>query len=321
MARSECEEFHVPVLLHEAVDFLVWNPGGRYVDATIGGGGHTAEILRRLDPSGVVLGIDCDPEAISWVRRRFGGEQTPLRLVRANYAELARISRDLGLVPLDGVLWDLGVSSWQLNRPERGFSFDREGPLDLRMNPDLEPTASALVNTVSEEELRRILWEYGEEREARRIARAILERRAKRPIATTRELADVVRATVRGPHVAKSLARVFQALRIAVNRELESLRSALEQALEVLRPGGRMVVIAYHSLEDRIVKSFFRENEPRCICPPGVPICTCGRPGRLRVLTRHAVRPSAEEIRRNPRARSARLRAAEKLVEDEPASL
>ncbi|MDZ7373878.1 MAG: 16S rRNA (cytosine(1402)-N(4))-methyltransferase RsmH [candidate division KSB1 bacterium] len=315
---SEQPVFHVPVLLKEAVDLLVWDAQGRYVDATIGGGGHADEILSRLRPPGKLLGIDWDPDAIQIVARRFLDRKDQVTIVCGNFADLDRIAMEQALAPVHGVLFDLGVSSWQIDRPERGFSFDRDGPLDFRMDPRQKLTAFELVNRAPAEHLERMIREYGEERYAARIARLIVERRAAQPISTTRQLAQIVRTAVRGPHVAKSLARVFQAIRIAVNRELENLERGLAAAESVLCPGGRVVVISYHSLEDRTVKQFFRAGERRCVCPPEAPVCRCGRPGRLRVLTRRPIRPSEDEVRRNPRARSARLRAAEKVGEGSP---
>lgn len=286
---------HTPVLLSEVLRWLDPRPGGVYVDATVGTGGHAEAILERLGPGGLLIGLDRDPEACAFARTRLIRFGDAVRIVQANFEELRAVLAALGIERVDGVLMDLGVSSLQLERPERGFSFHISGPLDMRMDPSIPTTAADLINRLSEPELAALISRYGEERFARRIAREIVRRR---PLATTEELREAVaRAVPRRAwpgriHVAT---RTFQALRIAVNRELEALERALPQAADVLAPLGRLVVIAFHSLEDRIVKRFLR-SEPR-----------------LRVLTPKPVRPSPEEVRANPRARSARLRAAERL--------
>ncbi|GAB6063445.1 16S rRNA (cytosine(1402)-N(4))-methyltransferase RsmH [Deferrisoma palaeochoriense] len=306
--------YHVPVLAREAADLLVTDPDGLYVDGTLGGGGHAREILARLGPGGRLLGLDRDPDALAHAAAWAGDPRVLLR--RANFAELSEVLEAEGLGPVTGVLLDLGVSSHQVDEGERGFSFLRDGPLDMRMDPEGPVTAADLVNTLDEAELARIFREYGEEPRASRAARAVVTARRKAPLRTTADLARTIEEALgrRGPkHPAT---RIFQALRIAVNRELEALDRFLEALPGVLAPGGRVVVISYHSLEDRRVKRALRAGEPQCRCPPEALRCTCGRPGWLRVLTRKVVRPSAEEVARNPRARSARLRAAERLVPD-----
>ncbi len=305
---------HVPVLLQEVLHYLQPRPGGTYIDATVGGGGHAEAILQASAPDGRLLGLDADPAALGRSHRRLHRFEHRVVLVHANFDQLQLIAEREGFVPADGVLMDLGVSSDQLEAADRGFSFLKPGPLDMRMDPSLPLTAADLVNTLSEEELAQLIRTYGEEPRARRIARAIVQAR---PIHTTTELAEVIaRAVPRRPgqrlHPAT---RTFQALRIVVNDELGALERALPQALDVLRPGGRLVVIAFHSLEDRIVKQFFRQEARDCICPPRQPVCTCGHKARVRILTRKPVVPSEAEIQANPRSRSAKLRAVEKVSE------
>jgi len=283
--------FHEPVLLKEVLDLLAPRPGKVIVDATVGTGGH-AEALLSLGAT--VVGIDQDPESLGVAAERLRDFGERFRPVRANFRRLREVLNELGLEKVDGILFDLGLSSWHLAHPERGFSFQEEGPLDMRMDPENPVTAADLVNSLPEREIAHILREYGEERYAARIAWEIVRNR---PIRTTKELASLVaRCYPPGRHRIHPATRTFQALRIAVNDELSALREALPQAVEALRPGGVLCVIAFHSLEDRIVKRFLREG---------------ARSGRLRLLTKKPVRPKAEEVARNPRARSARLRAAQ----------
>ncbi len=307
--------FHRPVLAPQAAELLVAHPGGVYVDGTLGGGGHARQILARLGPGGRLVGVDRDPDALEACREL--GEDPRVTLVRGRFGALRSILPELGVDRVQGVLLDLGMSSHQVDRPERGFSFVRDGPLDMRMDPEAGASAADLVNRLDERALTRLLREYGEEPRARRVAAAIVRARKRRPIRTTGELARVVEEALgrRGGH--HPATRTFQALRIAVNRELEELEALLAALPHLLAPGGRVVVIAYHSLEDRRVKRAFRDAEPRCRCPPEALRCVCGRPGWLRVLTRKALRPSREEVEANPRARSARLRAAERLAPGE----
>ncbi len=312
--KSVSTTVHEPVLLHEVLSYLTPRPGGQYVDGTFGGGGHARAILEASAPDGRVLALDADPSAVE--RARILAAHYPGRLVpcHGNFRELARLARQCGFDRVDGVLFDLGLSSDQLADPRRGFSFQLSGPLDMRFDPRQGMPAAVIVNTWSVEELTDLFWRFGEEPRARIIARAIVAERARRPIETTTQLAELVERAV-GTRRARihPATRVFQALRIAVNEELEALASGLEQALELLRPGGRLVVIAFHSLEDRLVKQFMRREAASCLCPPETPICVCGHIPRLRILTPRAVRPSAAEVARNPRSRSARLRAAERI--------
>ncbi len=303
---------HVPVMVREVLHYLRPRPGGTYIDATVGGGGHAEAILQASAPDGRLLGLDADPGAIERSHRRLHRFGHRVTLVHAHFDQLEDIATRTGFTPADGVLMDLGISSDQLEEGGRGFSFLRPGPLDMRMDPSLPRTAADLVNSLPEAELARIIRTYGEERYARRIARAIVQHR---PLRTTTELADLIAQVVprRPGQRLHPATRTFQALRIAVNDELAALERALPQAIRVLRPGGRLVVITFHSLEDRIVKHFFRREAQDCLCPPRQPVCTCGHKAQIRVLTRKPVVPSPEEVARNPRARSAKLRAAEKL--------
>lgn len=305
--------YHVPVLREEALHYLRVEPCGTYVDATLGGGGHARAVAERLSTRGRLFALDQDPAALEICSVLRGEFPCRVTLVSGNFGELETHLRDLGVDEVDGVLADLGVSSRQLDSAERGFSFLRDGPLDMRMNPERGTSAAELVNTASEAELIRLVREYGEEPRARRVARALVEARQKHPLRTTAELAYVVERALGRRGAKHPATRTFQALRIAVNREIQVLEQLLEALPRVLAPGGRAVLIAYHSLEDRRIKQAFRSWEPHCRCPPLDPVCTCGRPGFARVLTRKAVMPGAAELAANPRARSARLRAAEML--------
>ena len=306
---------HVPVLAEVVRDALAVRPGETVVDATFGAGGHAGLLGAELQGRGRFIAIDQDPSVKPYYERFYrqaGGIQT--RLLRGNFSTvLQQLSQNE--VEADAILLDLGVSSMQLDRPERGFSYAADAPLDMRMDPSAEVSARELVNELDERELQTIFHRYGEERYAKQIARAIVRRRRERPFERTGDLVDTIRAAIPAParfgegHPAK---RVFQALRIAVNDELRSLEEALPAALEMLRPGGRLCVISFHSLEDRIVKTFLREGERGCICPPDFPICVCGHEPVLRALQRRPVRPSADEVAANPRAASARMRAAVK---------
>jgi 16S rRNA (cytosine1402-N4)-methyltransferase len=308
---------HVPVLLREVVEALAVRPGGRYVDCTLGAGGHAEAILQAASPGGKLLGIDLDPEALAAARERLArfsaeGGRECVTLVEGNFSQVGDLCRERGFAPVQGILFDLGLSSLQLEEGPRGFSFQREGPLDMRFSPRQELTAADIVNTYSEEDLTDLLWRYGEERQSRRIARRLIE---ERPFRTTTQLAKAVEQAVgrRARGVIHPATRTFQALRIAVNQELMRLEAALLQAHGLLGFGSRLVVISYHSLEDRIVKDFLTREARDCVCPPAVPVCVCGHRATLRLVARGAVRPSAAEVAINPRARSARLRAAERL--------
>ncbi len=313
MGEFEDLTHHAPVLLEEAVGALKPQPGGRYLDATVGAGGHSALLLERSAPDGRVLGLDRDPEAVQRARQRLASFGERAVIVHAAYNRLAEVAQTYGFSPLDGVLFDLGFSSYQIDDPQRGFTFRMDGPLDMRYDPTQPgPTAEELVNELSVVELATLLRLYGEEPHSQRIAQAIV---AARPIRSTGHLVQVILAVTGrprrgGPHPATL---TFQALRIAVNRELELLAEALPQALEHLRPGGRLAVITFHSLEDRLVKQWMQREAQNCICPPEVPVCTCGHRARLRLVTRKPLSPSPEEVQANPRSRSARLRIAEAL--------
>ena len=301
---------HTPVMVAEAIGALAVRRGGRYVDCTVGSGGHAQAILEAATPGGLLLGIDADPNAIEAAGQRLAPFGEAVRLVQGNFRELAQICRDHNFSPLDGVLFDLGVSSLQLDDVARGFSFQAEAPLDMRFGEGTL-TAADIVNGYQEAKLADILWRYGEERRSRRIARAIVRAR---PIRTTTELASIVaRAARSGGSRIHPATRTFQALRIAVNDELAALAQALEQARDLLAPGGHLVAISFHSLEDRIVKQFMQRESRDCLCPPETPRCLCGHRATLRPLSKGAQRPSTAEVAANPRSRSARLRAAERL--------
>lgn len=316
---------HIPVMMAEVLSFLQPGSGKWYIDCTLGGGGHTEALLQHSAPAGHVLGIDTDARALARVGARLAGyiESGRLVLVQSNFADLARVVEEAQLPAIHGVLLDLGFSSDQMDDPQRGFSFSADGPLDMRLDQTLAVSAADLVNSASEEELAEIFWRYGEEKRSRSIARRIVRERAKAAITRTGRLATLVAAGVPYKYGAIHPAtRVFQALRIAVNHELEHLETVLPQALDVLtmhapegEPAGRMVVISFHSLEDRIVKEFIKREATACLCPPHVPICVCGHKARLRSLTTKPLVPNEQEIARNPRARSAKLRAAEIIAD------
>ncbi len=304
---------HVSVLLKECIDWLVTDPDGIYVDCTLGGAGHSSAIVAHLSDQGRLIGIDQDDDALAAAKERLKNAQCRVDIVRSNFKELKEVLHRLGIEKVTGILFDLGVSSYQLDTPERGFSYMHEGPLDMRMNQEGELTADTIVNTYSETELAGLIWRYGEERWAKRIAQFIVAERQKKPLHTTGELVEVIKKAIPkgarkdGPHPAK---RTFQALRIEVNDELNILDRVVEDAVNALRPGGRIGIITFQSLEDRIVKQKLAQLARGCICPPHMP-CVCGRkpligkPGNLV--------PGNEEVEINPRARSARLRFAEKL--------
>lgn len=308
------QAYHVPVLLAEALTQLQVVPGGIYVDATLGGGGHARAIAAQLGPGGRLLAIDQDAEALAAGNALLEEFPGLVELVHGNFGDLESLLRARGVSRVNGVLADLGVSSRQLDVGERGFSFRREGLLDMRMDRSRGPSAAELLHHIGEAELTRLLREYGEEPRARRVARALLAAREERPLGTTADVAAVVEAALGRRGAKHPATRTFQALRIAVNGELEALERLLCVLPQVLNPGGRAVLIAYHSLEDRRIKRAFRSWEPHCRCPPRNPVCTCGVPGFARVLTRRAVQPTAAEVQANPRARSARLRAVELLM-------
>jgi 16S rRNA (cytosine1402-N4)-methyltransferase len=303
--------WHHPVLYKEIIHILQPQSRGHYVDCTVGAGGHAAGILQACTPEGELLGLDVDPQALELARGRLAIYGARVTLVQASYLTLAEQLRKLGWPPVDGIVLDLGVSSMQLDTPQRGFSFLTDAPLDMRFDPTNPQTAGYLVNTLDERELANIIYQFGEERRSRQVASAIVRAR---PISTTRQLAEVVaHATRSGRPGMHPATRTFQALRIAVNRELEAVEEVLPLALAALAPGGRLAVIAFHSLEDRLVKQFMRRESQDCLCPPRQMVCTCGHKAALRELMRKPIQAQAEEIQQNPRARSARLRAAQKL--------
>ena len=309
---------HLPVLAEEVITMLAPRPGSLHVDGTVGGGGHTERILEAASPDGRVLGLDADPAAIARVGERLARFGDRLVLRQANFRDLATVAPAAGFGEVDGVLLDLGLSSFQLADADRGFSFRAEGRLDMRFDPGAGRPAAALLAELDEAELGDLFRRYGEEPHARRIARAVVATREAAPVATAEALASLVERVVpRRPGRAGRIhpaTRVFQALRIAVNGELEALEAALDAAVTLLRPGGRLVVLAYHSLEDRLVKRFVAAERRGCTCPPSFPVCVCGRAPRLRPVGHQPAVPSEAEVAANPRARSARLRTAERLA-------
>ena len=308
---------HTSVLLEEVLENLAIRPDGIYVDGTLGGGGHSFHILERLTEGGRLIGIDQDTDAIAAAGERLAPFGDAVTIVHDNYENIASVLEDLSIREVDGILLDLGVSSYQLDNPERGFTYRTDAPLDMRMDRSSSLTAREIVNTYSAEELTRILREYGEEKCASRIAAAIVKRRGIKPLETTGELSEIVRASIpakmreKGGNPDK---RTFQAIRIACNRELDVLRDSLDTMIDLLAPGGRLCVITFHSLEDRIVKNAFRRAEKPCTCPPEFPVCVCGKKSKGRVVTRKAIAPSAEELENNRRSASAKLRVFEKAA-------
>jgi 16S rRNA (cytosine1402-N4)-methyltransferase len=306
---------HRSVMLMPCMDALSIKPNGIYVDGTAGGGGHSYEIAKRLD-TGLLIAIDQDEAAIKAASAKLAPLGERARVVRSNFCHVSDVLDSLGIEKIDGILLDLGVSSYQLDTPERGFSYMADAPLDMRMDARAEKTAYDVVNTYSEFDLRRILFDYGEERFAPRIASRIVQAREAKPIETTGELTSIIKSAIPaaaregGHHPAK---RSFQAIRIEVNAELDVIRPALEAAAKRLNPGGRMAVITFHSLEDRIVKQTFADMASGCTCPRGLPVCVCGKTPTVKVISRKPILPDGEELENNPRSRSAKLRVAEKL--------
>ncbi|HLQ49762.1 MAG TPA: 16S rRNA (cytosine(1402)-N(4))-methyltransferase RsmH [Candidatus Dormibacteraeota bacterium] len=312
------KEGHLPVLAEEVIEMLQPAAGSLQIDATVGGGGHTERILEASDPDGRLLGLDADGAAIARVAQRLERFGDRLVLRQANFRELGSVAPAAGFGAVDGLLFDLGLSSFQLADTERGFGFRAGGPLDMRFDTGRGVSAAELLATLDATELTALFRRFGEEPFAPRIARAIVEARRTSPITTAEELAALIERvaprTAPGRRRIHPATRVFQALRIAVNEELDALSEALAVAVDLLRPGGRLVVLSYHSLEDRIVKRFLDAERKGCICPPSVPVCVCGRTARLRLVTRPSLTPTDAEIAANPRARSARLRAAERIA-------
>lgn len=310
------QEYHLPVLLNEVIRLFDPKPGQTYVDCTLGGGGHAKAILSRITPGGHLIGIDRDQDALDKVKPEFDEFSGSVSLVRGDFADLEQILKDLGISSVDGVLFDLGVSSHQLDAGERGFSFSVFAPLDMRMDQRQPRTAADLVNQLPEKELADLIYQNSDERWSRRIAKAIVERRQNSPILTTKDLAEIVSSVIpRGAHPQKihPATRTFQALRIAVNSEMEQIDRGFAAAVAALKPGGVVSIISYHSLEDRKAKQFLAVAAGRCQCPPGLPACVCGAQQVVKILTKKPVVPTPEEIEANPRSRSAKLRVAQKI--------
>lgn len=306
---------HISVLLDETIDGLDIKPDGIYVDGTLGGGGHSYEILRRLSPKGRLIGIDQDGEALKAAGERLKEFENQITLVRSNYCEIDKVLKELNVEKVDGILLDIGVSSYQLDNLERGFSYKSDAPLDMRMDTRQELTAADVVNTYSENELFKIIKDYGEDKFAKNIAKHIVLARKEKPLETTRELSEVIKRAIpmkvqaKGGHPAK---KTFQAIRIEVNQELTVLKESIDKMIDLLKPNGRICIITFHSLEDRIVKTKFRENENPCTCPPNFPVCVCGKKSKGKVITRKPIIPSEDEIEENKRAKSSKLRIFER---------
>jgi 16S rRNA (cytosine1402-N4)-methyltransferase len=315
MRRNFMEFKHVSVLFKETIDGLNITKDGIYVDCTLGGGGHSGAILEKLSPNGMLIGIDQDKEALEAAGSKLN-DYSNIKLVHNNFHNIAYILDDLGIDKVDGILADLGVSSYQLDNAERGFSYMQDAPLDMRMNREAHFSAYDVVNGYSEEQLTKVIRDYGEEKFAKRIAQFIVNRRAKKAVESTLELVDIIKAAIpakarrEGPHPAK---RTFQAIRIEVNKELEILASTIEDGVKYLKPGGRIAIITFHSLEDRIIKNKFKQLQSPCTCPSEFPICNCGKKPVVKIITRKPLEASEEELEENPRSRSAKLRIAEKI--------
>lgn len=306
--------YHVSVLLNETVQQLIGDPSGTYVDCTLGGGGHSAAIADKLSSDGRLIAIDQDPDAIQAGKQALANCKCRLDIVNSNFSKLAQVLDDLGIDNVDGIMFDLGVSSYQLDTPDRGFSYMQDGPLDMRMDPNNEITAYEVVNKYSEQELAKLIFQYGEERWAKRIAAFIVRRRKINPLSTTSELVNIIKDAIpaaarrSGPHPAK---RTFQAIRIEVNQELNILADTIVSAVKKLKNNGKLCVITFHSLEDRIVKKTLHELATGCICPPSLPICVCNHQPLVKIV--RPIEPTQQEVDRNSRARSAKLRVAIKM--------
>ena len=309
------EFVHKSIMLEEVIESLAIKPNGIYVDGTLGGAGHSSEIVKRLGEDGRLIGIDQDGEAIEAATKRLKPYKDKVTIVRSNYAQMKEVLRDLGIHKVDGILLDLGVSSYQLDNAERGFTYRDDVPLDMRMDQRQTKTAKDIVNDYSEMELYHIIRNYGEDKFAKNIAKHIVQARQKAPIETTGQLIEVIKAAIpkkvraTGGHPAK---KSFQAIRIELNHELDVLTQSIDGMIDRLAPGGRLCIITFHSLEDRIVKTRFRTNENPCICPPGFPVCVCGRISKGKVITRKPILPSEQEMEENSRSKSAKLRVFEK---------
>ena len=305
---------HKSVLLNETIDGLNIKPDGIYVDGTLGGGGHAYEVCRRLGEKGSIVGIDQDAAAIEAASARLKDFGEKVTIVRSNYCDMKSKLHELGIDKVDGIVLDLGVSSYQLDTAERGFSYREDAPLDMRMDPRQKMTARDIVNDYTEADLYRVIRDYGEDKFAKNIAKHIVQARAVKPVETTAELSEIIRASIpmkfqkKSGHPAK---RTFQAIRIELNRELDVLRDSLDDMIDLLNPGGRLCIITFHSLEDRIVKSAFRKNENPCTCPPDFPVCVCGKKSKGSIITKKPILPSEEELEYNSRSKSAKLRIFE----------
>ncbi len=306
-------DYHQPVLLKEGAGYLLTSEDGVYVDCTLGGAGHSEYFLSRLSPQAFLVGVDADRDAIEFARQRLSGYEN-VYLRHVFYDQLEIVLFEIDRLPANGVFYDLGVSSWQLDVATRGFSFQQSAELDMRMDQGQSKSALVVLNDYPQERIAELIRDFGEERHWRAIAREIVARRTSAGMKTTADLVAAIEIVVGRRFLNKSCARVFQAIRIEVNDELERLKRSLEAASQVLAEGGRLVVISYHSLEDRIVKNFMRDKQRECICPPGLPQCMCDKVAELKIITRKPVKPEAEEVAANPRARSARMRVAEKIV-------
>lgn len=306
---------HKSVLLNETIGSLNIRPDGIYVDGTLGGAGHAIEVCRHLGPKGRLIGIDQDADAIGAATERLAEFKDQVTIIRSNYRQIDAILSDLGIPKVDGIYLDLGVSSYQLDTPTRGFTYREDAPLDMRMDQRNIQTAADIINTYSEFDLYRIIRDYGEDKFAKNIAKHIVRVREEKPFETTGELIEVIKAAIPmkvravGGHPAK---KTFQAIRIELNQELEVLKDSIDKMINLLSPGGRLSIITFHSLEDRIVKTIFRNNENPCVCPPDFPVCMCGRVSKGKVITRKPIVPSEEEIEENKRAKSSKLRVFER---------
>lgn len=313
---NQTEFKHISVLLDETIEGLDIKPDGIYVDGTMGGAGHGYEVCKRLGPNGRYIGIDRDEAAIAAGKQRLSGFEDKVSIVRGNYSSACEILKELNIEKVDGIMLDLGVSSHQLDVAERGFSYMADAPLDMRMDKRQERTAYDIVNGYSEHELARIIREYGEDKFAQNISKHIVAMRQKKPIETTGELNEAIRAAI-PMKIQKTLGhpskRTFQAIRIELNEELEELRTALENMIDLLKPGGRFCIITFHSLEDRMVKTMFKKEESPCTCPPEFPVCVCGKKPRVKIITKKPILPSETEQEENSRARSAKLRVLERI--------
>ena len=305
---------HKSVLLNETIDGLNIKPDGIYVDGTLGGGGHAYEVCRRLGEKGSIVGIDQDAAAIEAASARLKDFGEKVTIVRSNYCDMKSKLHELGIDKVDGIVLDLGISSYQLDTAERGFSYREDAPLDMRMDTRQKMTARDIVNDYTEADLYRVIRDYGEDKFAKNIAKHIVQARAVKPVETTAELSEIIRASIpmkfqkKSGHPAK---RTFQAIRIELNRELDVLRDSLDDMIDLLNPGGRLCIITFHSLEDRIVKSAFRKNENPCTCPPDFPVCVCGKKSKGSIITKKPILPSEEELEYNSRSKSAKLRIFE----------